>query len=318
MGWPVENLEMPEAVRELIRKENCCLFIGSGLSAGSYDSWPDLINALCKQCGSNHHVTLDTPPDLLLDAAQDAKDHNEESYYRYLGDHFGKAANQASLLYDILLTLPFRCYLTVNFDPLLAFKARTAKLDCSLPPRAYPSLDRLHSRNRSIHYLHGMISPGEKPVKGSIVLARKEFDEAYDNNSNLMNFLVPTLENDPIIFVGCGLREPTMHKVFDICKKHQMTRQKIAAQQGSGTARAPKRFIFLPKPIVDYGGHFDGNKRQEELDNQTNYYTLMDITPIWYVAQGNDHTALNTAFETIAELPSIKPCHTWDGGNYGP
>lgn len=211
----IENGLIPQEVRDVILSGQCLVFLGSGPSSSSYHSWPDLVNALCNRCGITRRVTRDSPTDDLLDAAQGAKSADRNAYYRFLGEHFGRSVDSAPLLYDVLLSLPFACYLTVNFDPMFALKARTAHLRCLLPPYAYPSLDRRHMAHRSIHYLHGFIDAGATPAEGTIVLARGEFDEAYSSNSSLMNLLVPTLENDPILFIGCGLREPTMPRLFE-------------------------------------------------------------------------------------------------------
>lgn len=318
MGWPSEELQIPDKLQNLILRNKCVLLVGSGLSAGSYDSWPDLINRLCEECGSSHRVSSDSPNDAFLDAAQDAKKSNEDTYYTYLGDHFGSPANHASLLYDALLSLPFECYLTVNFDPLLALKARTASLPCTLPAYAYPSLDRKHMNGRTIHYLHGIINEDEKPAKGTIVLAREEFDEAYGDNSALMNFLIPTFENEAMTFVGCRLREPVMRKVFDTCKEHQLTRQRVAANLGRPASTPPTRFILLPKPEVnDENEGFNAQQSKIEMDKQEAYYKDMEIDPVWYVAKGMDHSKLRLALERLAGLPDVKPEHGWNGGLNG-
>jgi hypothetical protein len=172
--------------------------------------------------------------------------------------------------------------------------------------------------NRSIHYLHGFIEVGTIPVEGTIVLARGEFDEAYGSNSSLMNLLVPTLENDPVLFIGCGLREPTMPRVFDICKKHQQNRLRVMVESGNPLSKPPSRFIFLPKPeVINEMSAFDIQRSQDdEMSNQQAYYSGLEIEPVWYDAPGNDHSALRTALERLAELPDVKPDYGWQGGPY--
>ena len=319
MTTQIENLEIPQNLRDMIRSKKCIVFIGSGPSYGLYDSWHELVNGLCKRCGSTRHVTRDSPTDEFLDAAQEAKLSNKSAYYRFLGERFGRPVEHAPFLYDILLSLPFGCYLTVNFDPLLARKAQTASLRCSLPVQAYPSLDRKMMTNRSIHYLHGFIGEGAIPAEGTIVLARDEFNEAYGDNSNLMNLLVPTLENDPILFIGCRLREPVMPRIFDICKKEQLKRQRIIAELGRPPSKPPPRFILLSRPEVqnDKTGQTDPEQSQVEVEKQQRYYQDLEIEPVWYDAPANDHSALRIALERLAELPKVTPDHGWQGDVYG-
>ena len=316
MALTSERLQLPAELKEAIRSKKCVAFVGSGLSAGCYDSWPDLVNALCERCGSASRVHRDSHPDEFLDAAQDAKDANENEYYNLLWEHFGRPAVYASLLYDSLFALPFGCYLTLNFDPLLALKCRTAKIDCDTTPKAYPSLDRMVMARRSIHYLHGLIQEGSAPARGTIVLAREDFETAYSANSNLMNLLVPTLVQDPIVFVGCRLKEPPIKQVFSICKKHQQTRLSAMMELGQCPSKPPRRFILLPKPEVRTSQIDVDASQAEGTVSIEAYYGELGITPVWYASDG-DHIALRRAFDDLAELPLIGPDHGWDGGDYG-
>jgi hypothetical protein len=318
MTMQIENSEIPQKLRDVIRSRKCLVFIGSGLSYGLYHSWPELVNGLCERCGITRRVTRDSPPDEFLDAVQDAKLCDKVAYYKLLGEHFGHSVEHTSVLYDTLLSLPFECYLTVNFDPLLALQARTARLRCLLPVHAYPSLDRRKMTNRSIHYLHGFIGVGAIPVEGTIVLARDEFDVAYAPNSNLMNLLVPTLENDPILFIGCRLREPVMSHIFGICKDHQLRRQRIMAELRRPQSRPPPRFILLRRPeVTNKTGQIDLDQSQVEVEKQQSYYQDLEIEPVWYDAPANDHSALRIALERLAELPEVTPDHGWQGDVYG-
>jgi SIR2-like protein len=319
MALPINKLQLPDELKDIILSGKCVAFIGSGLSAGCYDSWHELVNNLCERCGSSSRVERNSSSNEFLDAAQDAKGSDEQAYYSFLGEHFGRPVDKASLLYDAILSLPFECYLTVNFDPLLAIKSRTSKISCDTSIKAYPSLDRKCMTNRSIHYLHGYIEEKSTPASGNIVLSRGEFVTAYKANSNLMNFLVPTLENDCIVYIGCRLKEPVMPKIFAICQEHQKTRIKTMVELGHKVSNPPKQFILLPEPEV--------RKSKEDIDiiqskknimeNEEANYKSMGITSVWYKASGNDHSNLRYALENLVELPDITPHHGWDGGAHG-
>ena len=306
-----KQFQFPDDLKKVIQGKRCAAFIGSGPSTGCYHSWPDLVNALCERCGATSRVTRDSPSIALLDAAQDAKDSDAGAYHSYLGEHFGRPASQTALVYDALFSLPFDCYLTVNFDPLLALQCRTAKLTCDTNVKHYPSLDRKMAR-RSIHYLHGLIREGSIPLPGSIVLSRDEFETAYADNSNLMNFLVSTLENDPIIFIGCRLQEPVMGRVFQICKTHQQTRLTLAGP----SSKPPTRFILLPEEYQIDAVGAKSNRNPKDVEEERVFYESMDIRPIWYPADGHDHSALRYAIEALAGLSEITPNYGWEEGGY--
>lgn len=308
----IKNNTLPDELKEVILSGKCVAFIGSGLSAGSYDSWPDLINGLCERCGITCQLNKNSPPDDFLDAAQDAKQNSETAYLEYLGEHFGRTVNQIQFIYDILLSVKFECYLTVNFDPHLLLKARIAWGEKNFKIHAYPNLDRKAMTKRSIHYLHGIIMENKIPKDGSIVLARNEFNEAYAPNSNLMNLLISTLENDPVLFIGCKLKEPVMPRVFNICKDNQLKRLRLLSLKNNPNPLPPK-FILLPKPSpkeVEMN-EFDENERQNEMDKINKYYEYMGIKSVWYDAAGNDHSVLRVALEALAKFPNIEIDYGW-------
>lgn len=312
-----KNGQIPEPLKSVIRSTKCTAFIGSGLSVGNYLSWPNLVNALCDACGITPVTTRDSPEDGLLQAAQEAKSNDQEAYYGFLSEHFGGTVESIPTFYHVLLSLPFDSYLTVNFDPLLATGARTARNGCKLPPHTYPELDRKNAGGRSIHHLHGFISRDRSLLDGEIVLTKSEFEEAYKANSNLMNFLVPTIEWEPILFIGCRLREPTMKHVFDICKDHQRKRKERIAAVGAPPSEPPPRFIALRQPHVTAGnGKHDVARSQEEKQEWQEYYETFDIQPLWYDGHGEDHSALLLAFEQLAHLPDVRPEYGWPGGEY--
>jgi len=212
---------------------------------------------------------------------------------------------------------PFDSYLTVNLDPLLALKSRTARIPCAPKVNSYLSLDRKAIGKRSIHYLHGYIAEGMTPTRGTIVLARSEFDEAYADNSNLMNFLVPTLENDPIVFIGCRLREPVMKEVFPICKKHQDKRLRAMKEREEGASAPPPRFILLAPPEVRTGlGEVDAEQTRRAIQAEEAYYKAFDITTVWYPACEGNHSALRYALENLAGLTPMTPKYGWEEGLY--
>lgn len=319
MGWPAENLELPQKLKDAILGKNCVAFIGSGASAGVHDSWLDLVNRVCTECGSDRSVNKDSPPEDYLAAAQDALERNADAYCCTVQAHLGKPDTPIPPLYDSLIALPFRCYLTVNLDPLLAMRAsRTGRKDDRLPVYSYPGLDRLKMNDRTVHYLHGIV---KEKVRGQFVLAKSEFEEAYKDNSNLMTFLLPTLECDSVCFIGCRLREPTMERVFKICRDHQLARERAQLQWGHQPSKPPPKFILLPKPEItisqDSTGvpaeHFDLRRSEAEMSRQTEFYVERGIEVVWYVASAGDYSAVRRALDQLADIPDVAPYFGYGG-----
>jgi hypothetical protein len=310
MTLAFENGQVPPELRELILGGHCTVFIGSGPSSGVYGAWFDVVNHLSESCGIARSLSNASTPEELLAAAQEAKAANGTAYYGFLGHHFGRPADLAPFLYDTLLSLPFATYLTVNLDPTLAMKA--GRLSDPLPIHAYPTLDRRAMSKRSVHHLHGLVVEGTVPAAGSVVLAQEEFAEAYADTSPLMHLMLPTLENDPLLFVGCGLREPTMSRVFGICKDHQQARLRLVAASGQAPTHPPPRFILLRRPvIVDELGAPIVEQSNLKMQSEERYYKGLDVEPVWYDGTGDDHSSLRRAFEQLAKIRSPAVGHGW-------
>lgn len=314
MGAPNDKLNLPVGLKRAIEKKRCVAFIGSGLSASAYGDWLPLIRGLCASCGIDAGEVKDAAAEQLIDMAEQAKRTNPAEYERYLAKHFGHTNNGAGdLLYGILLGLPFRSYLTTNFDPLLAMRAselRPDGLKCNLPPNVHPRLDRAYIGNRSIYYLHGYI-PEHRGPPISVVLARSEFNEAYSDNSSLVSFLMQTFEYDPICFFGCRLQEPMLRRLFEICSKSQQKHLALMQRLGEQPSKLPGRYIFLQKPAA---GRPDPNsdaalrgdaatELRERIEAEEGFYSGLNIQVIWYDGVGNDHHALRDAFRSLCNLP---------------
>ena len=188
-------------------------------------------------------------------------------------------------------------------------------MQCSFPINAYPSLDRINMQERTIHYLHGYIKEGTTPVEGTVVLSRDEFSEAYINGGNVKNLIAPTLENEDVLFVGCGLKDSYMEEVFKVCKNQQENRQRVIAEMGYPQSNPPTRFILQSIPEVTIEGEIDKEQSKLEMEKQDDYFTNLGIKPVWYEAYNGDHSALWNALQNLANLPEVTPDHGWQGGN---
>ncbi len=149
------QLVLPTPVRRLILDGDCVAFIGSGASGDCYHNWHDFINHLGEACGTKVRVSAKSDEDELLDAAENAKRKSPQGYFHCIGDHFGKQPTTTNLLYQALLKLPFKTYMTINLDPLLAREAQREDSNCEKGPWGHPVLDFRQTASRTSHYLHG-------------------------------------------------------------------------------------------------------------------------------------------------------------------
>jgi hypothetical protein len=189
-------------------------WIGSGLSAGAYKSWAEIVCELCTACAVSPLDTKEEPPaSVLVDKAEECKKKEPAIYDGVLEREYGRPVSGDRLAYGLLKKLPFAAYVTTNYDPLLAFGMRAGTV------YAWPWLPAKYLAIRgSVFYLHGMARDGTKPKVRDLVLARSDFDRAYGTRM-LPSFLVQLLTDNDVLFLGCTLREPELQAILYEMKK---------------------------------------------------------------------------------------------------
>jgi hypothetical protein len=160
-----------------------------------------------------------------------------------------------------------------------------------------------------------MISEDYSPGEGRIVLSKSEFDEAYQDNSPLMNLLVPTIEKDDICFIGCRPRDRYISKIFDICSKNH---ERVRTARGSPYCGS-KRYILLgveePEADIDVITPEELQKDSEgQMQEENAYYRNLGIEVWRYPAPNGDHSALWRVLEPLAKYPRITPSYQSEGG----
>jgi hypothetical protein len=296
---------LPAEVCGLLQSKRCVAFVGSGPSIlAGYPNWHSLVCDLCSCCGVDLSLAGNGNAADFLQLAEAALRADRIKYRRRLGEVFGKAVSVIPRLYKLLMRIPFKSYITLNFDPLLAEESRYLENPpCSIYP--YPNLDRQHIGKRSIYYLHGYVGQSGIPEEVELVLAESEFAHAYRADGPLRQFLLPTLTHDPICFIGCELREPVFREVFRICGDQQ----KDLLRRG-GT-KVPPKYILLAHRAVALAdnGTASGDARrlaQEQEDDEAAFYDSLGVTVVRYTPLDEAHTGLCESLETVARLPDVR------------
>ena len=292
------DCELPDDVRHLLRSGECVAYLGSGLSAGVFPSWPCLVNDLCAACGCEDRVDSRSPSKVLLAAAECARKADCDRYHDQLGKIFGTITT-TNPLYSVLLQIPFKSYITVNFDPLLANETRNPSSRCRRVMK-YPDLDRAHVGDCTVYYLHGLVAEGDAPVPGTIVLAQSEFDIAYAEAGPVTTFLLETFKREAVCFIGCSLEEPPLAQVFRICRQQQEEITRL------GGGSPPPRHIFRAKELVTSSPGTDlTTVRAERIGAEDAFYSGLGIGVVRYDPIDAHHNGLRKMLEDVAELPGI-------------
>lgn len=226
-----------ESLKALISEDrDVMVWIGSGMSMGcGYPDWQTAIEKLCAACIPEKS---DLPPSLMvrqkLDWADKCKAANREKYLETLGQLFGNRARYTRTAYSDICACPFRYLVTTNFDPCLE-RARGGMQGIM----SYPQLALLnHGFTNMVVYLHGKARHGEIIDATNVVLANSDFETAYAPTRSLLpGALQQLLISHSTIFVGCGLEEPVLQRIFT----------KIAAIHADTSLPARKKVIIFPE-----------------------------------------------------------------------
>lgn len=291
------NSQLPAQLEQLLQSGTCVAYLGSGLSASVFPDWPDLVSKLCSACECETAVNGKSSASELLLAADDARTANSDRYHQCLSETFRTFAI-TNPLYRLLLRTPFKSYITSNFDPLLAYEARDESFGCK-HVLVYPNLNREYIDKRAVFYLHGLIDEDTPPTATSIVLTHSDFTRAYEPNSPITNFLIETFKYDPICFVGCSLREPSLEAVFRICG------QQRDALRRAGGGSPPPRYILRPTELLTVAPQADleAARAQRTLEEEE-FYRGYDIRVVRY-DQKDGHVGLRALFEQVTKLPRV-------------
>lgn len=274
----VDPIEAAEEALEIIKQRKAVAFIGSGISRGYYPSWGESVVELCKACGIDPPGSIDIEnPEKLIKKAEECKRQNEETYYHKLKELFGTEFNGIRNTYILLLRLPFKAYITTNFDPMLA--TTWTYLTKKNKFYAYPNLPYRELSNGQVFYIHGYIHGyiKESCTQIKVVFAKSEFEEAYNKEQSLLPaFLQQLFTYERVIFVGCRLGEPQLYRILEIIKN-------IKSQHFN--QHHLQHYILLPEG--------EGNKE---------HYEKMGIKVIYYKKINKKHIGLDKILEGWCDL----------------
>ncbi len=300
---PIDELrQIAERLYHLIVDGSFIVWVGSGLSIGAgYPDWLETIDRLCSACGVQHLTSEEKSTEYLIDKAEECKRANIEAFQKTLADLFGKNIVQTRSAFQFLMRLPFKGYVTTNFDPLLCQAAALCGYNNIY---SYPNLNfgALYKVERPVFHVHGLARQGNEPKGDKLVLARSDFDEAYGDI--VRSFLDQMLSFHSILFMGCSLDDPYIKETFQ--RMHRIHKKIQETNSGVGL---PKKYILLPKhqifhkntlgreiSPVDFGEH------NEEESNEEERFREMGINPIKFVLHDECYGEIDQILQYILEI----------------
>lgn len=300
-----KTLNSPELneLSELVHEGSCVAFIGSGLSMGEYISWGNLVKQLCDACG----VDQDANNVDLLELAGQAKNASPDEYHRVLSQEFGKEEFHLPKGYMYLLESPFNAYITVNYDPLLAEASRFKK------PSIYDfklGLDASRVKKNAIFYIHGYVEAGGQVADGDLILTIEDFKQNYEKVGAIIpSFLTQVFSFKPVVFIGCGLQEPALKNILDLCNEIKSRIEARSANNG------PPYYILLPTLYTKFTEDKKPERDRQKEDEEDIFYEKVGVRVIRYVRNSpEDYSPVEKILKKWSQAPELKPVSAYDEG----
>jgi O-acetyl-ADP-ribose deacetylase (regulator of RNase III) len=212
---------LTQPLLQSVRQRRCVLFVGAGLSkpAGLPD-WAGLLRDLAKDL----RLDVDSLPrdsggqlslELCLDLAQWYADQfGPDDLNRRVHDLFGGAggaglAVRPTLAHYLLSSMPFRLFLTTNYDDLLERGLAALRRDPHVVCKPDAVFQTGQTEKPCVVKLHGCAAQRTK-----IILTRDDFDTFFRNHPVTAALLQGLLLSHTFLFVGYDLRDPNTRQVY--------------------------------------------------------------------------------------------------------
>lgn len=269
-------------IYNVLNKGNCVAWVGSGLSiCAGYPDWQSTIHMLCAACGYSASEISDDVSRLMV-IADNCRDANRNAYEEKLAELFGNIPATTRRAYRKLLSLPFAHYVTTNFDPLFADAADDEHDKKVIERQEYPRINplKLDTKEPRLFHLHGLARENGTPCGANLVFTASDFAKAYDRDMPVRIFVVQLLMNFSVLFIGCGLHEPSIQHVFNRVAK---VRDHLGLQ-----ARINESYMLISSSDLD-------EKTNDDLRN-------MGVNPLVYRQSSNDYREIEEVLEEIRGL----------------
>jgi hypothetical protein len=232
-----ETADVLAEAKEIVLEGQCVAFIGAGLSIPPGSRWMETVREIASCCGVNFD---DNNLPKVIDKCFEAK---PTEYKKALKDIFeqNKATARTALIF--LPRLPFKTFITTNFDPWLQnyFRESDIEKQCK-----YPYIKMSEGLSKAIYYIHGYYdSESNNYDHKELVFGENSFSDAYGMDSLLPGFLLNLLVWEHILFISF---DPTQDNFREMLIRAENIKMKW--KEKDSRKKFPKRFILWPTLIT--------------------------------------------------------------------
>jgi hypothetical protein len=221
------NQECIRRLREL-PLEDYVGVVGSGPSCPYIAGIGSLTDSLLDRCRID---AIDG--EQFWDFCERAYDSNEREYFEVLRETYENTPHWDSRIYRHLLEMPFKAYITFNYDDQLprAFRNQQGKGRFTVfpsPPNDYYNPVELCTGARRLIAIHGYSDPSNPNWPNQLILRLGDYNKYYTEPPlTLHQWWKGMLLLRPCIFVGTSLQEPGLQKVVDALLADDETHERM-------------------------------------------------------------------------------------------
>lgn len=302
------NRPVFDALKHQLAADQAVAFVGAGASAGLYPMWGTFIGQLADYAvaqgkaeprdaarwKSDNTSTPQVRVNVIL------RKLGEPLYRTFLKDSFsprkGADGKRYTPTHAALMRLPFRGFVTTNYDPALEFARTELRPQClNAGTPTWEDDDEVYGwrtgdafrKECPILWAHGY---WQRP--SGIVLNSGEYSQAYKAGIYRDTFKELWIR-EHLVFVGFGFADPQFTFMVGECLRD------------SQASDHPARHIaILGWPMAGDGSPPDADELAEKRDVlEADYH----VRVLFYPVQGYDHSALGVLLDALAPQPATPP-----------
>lgn len=231
---------LPNELVSALLSQKCVLFAGSGVSTrclglgrkplpkwdeflSGYTDWQLQNKKISEGLYSELHALIRQGKNLI--AAQELiETSGSQDISNYLNKTFEPLSIVPSVLHEIVVSIPFSCILTSNYDNLFeqAFFCRYKRL-----PKVFTNADIEKGNLPSDQDFYILKLHGDIGDPSSIVLSHKSYANILYNSPSYRQLIERIFFEYTILFIGYGGNDPDIEAIYDKMISSQITGQRM-------------------------------------------------------------------------------------------
>jgi len=280
-----ENTKNLESLINRISSNQCCAFIGAGLSRNlGYPTWKALIEDLGKVSQSyDNYEECDFNLSLWKKGDWYRNILGEDNYLKELARILeSKNRDEFRPVHQVIVQIPFNSFITTNYDFCLENSA--GPLRRAIQPRSYPDLDASFLRSGDVFHIHGFFDSGRPQSVGTIILTERDYQKAYNEHRELSTFLHELFRYHSIVFMGFSFEDDFFVKALENIRVGLRQFAEFESTNGIKINQDTNCFML--------GHENDINPKRDQLK-------ILGIEPITYNGDEITHPGLQRILERI-------------------